>query len=181
MLPSSRSHSPRSTDHTPRDMTCSMASDLEPPFVFRPPKEPPPPRPAFDSDPATLLLGTSSHRPSVDLCVIHRLEEIDAEERTLDLALVTVIGSCTSRCQMFVAGSQMASTFHVIVSRLKDSSQKTSSSLSLTMMTCFMSFTTHCRQHPSPSSSSASGVSSQPMWRTFVKVQLAIHGIPAHA
>jgi hypothetical protein len=37
-------------------------------------------------------LGALGRRLPVDICVVHRSDEINAEERSLELALVTVIG-----------------------------------------------------------------------------------------
>jgi hypothetical protein len=38
------------------------------------------------------LLSPTVRRPLVDLCVVHRSEEIEEEERELNLALVAVVG-----------------------------------------------------------------------------------------
>jgi hypothetical protein len=42
--------------------------------------------------PLDLLLGAPERRPLVDVCLISRSVEIEAEEQVLDLALVAIIG-----------------------------------------------------------------------------------------
>jgi hypothetical protein len=74
----------------PPGMSCSTSSDLATPFIYRPPSRPSSPL----SEPIlhTPLLGVPGRL--VDLLVIHHLEEILANEQSLDLVLGTVIG-CT--------------------------------------------------------------------------------------
>jgi hypothetical protein len=57
--------------------------------VCRSPSESPP---SSEPDGSALPLGAPGRRPLVDLCVVHRSEEIEEEERELNLALVAVVG-----------------------------------------------------------------------------------------
>jgi hypothetical protein len=57
--------------------------------MCHPPSESPP---TSEPDDPALPLGAPGRRPLVNLCVVHRSEEIEAEEHELNLALVAVVG-----------------------------------------------------------------------------------------
>jgi hypothetical protein len=84
---------PLSYDLTPLSLSCSTDDEINFPLsVCAPPSDPSPkssPSPPLPHPPS---LGDPSRHPQVELCAIHRSEEIIVEERALELMLIAVVG-----------------------------------------------------------------------------------------
>jgi hypothetical protein len=110
----------RPTSRSPRDLTppalsCSTDDEREmPSAVKKPPTDSAPSSPPLEPpspEPTPLPLGAPERRPLVDICVVHRSEEIDAAERALEFALVAVIGGSRPTVSIFEVRSSWLQEF----------------------------------------------------------------------
>jgi hypothetical protein len=83
-----RSRSPAS-DATRTASSCSTQGGASPLKICASPSNSSPPQSSTPSP-----LGAPSHRSSVELCVLHQLEEVDREEQELGYALFAIMGGC---------------------------------------------------------------------------------------
>jgi hypothetical protein len=108
--PSSRPRLLDPPDHTPQGTLCSTGNDSGLPFICHPPSES---SLASEPDSASLPLGTLGRRPLVDICVVHRSDEINVEERSLDLGLVAVVGGIRPRVSLLDIHHLIADSFNI--------------------------------------------------------------------